>query len=1558
MPPTDLLSSDGDGRPYSSLSSHNLSSYNPPSSQGPAEPYYSNEEISIIYESVLRGQEILAADEKRTLTETAALFEGSEQVFPQHGISTDDPRLSRLLFKIGGRRGVGPGLLRKFRSVLEGMDIEINLDGHPLQSTDAGDDDDRPALSTRSNSFAHLPGGATNSSISTSPRQKPRDDSEGDVAVASNLNGHSRIHSEALADLEPNGVVTKTDGSQRPRAVSFVSSTEDFPPRPLPEIAPQTPAAQRGARPAGNNGPSGQSSQATSPNRTRPLLRPLPAAFGRVNLPIRPPVPPSVSSAADSPQRPPQPVHSLPAPQAQHDLPMLSRWLQSSISNPRSFRATPHSGSIHAPEINWPGGSHPHRIQVAESSLDADEIIYEDENGDDGEVKSRDNDNHAFDVANEHAQLPLRPKTTAEPQAPESDLHDADVSGNGDAEGNEQLLFGYGSLLGPQRNDTARSARKLAPSAFPKQYTRISSTEVHRQGQEALNPDQISGARHSETPLPPYGSPPRDDENFAGSKWHEPRDSPPASHPVLQAPMQQGDIENESELRQSVLAEIAAAHQNFHSRRMGGLLQSWRDQRNRLSASNDYMESLAGQMERRSLSKKFVNTWRLAAGMARARRSEAAETARQLVETARREERIMKRAERAYELSLLHKAFTHWWTAAQEEVERTEIARRHLLRKKVFDGWSQKVSADKFKAFSFAANGALLAWRIVTKKQEEQEEVALQMCSRGLLKITFAKLFRRHQERVADAFNSARLRQGAVLTWSAELQSATKLWTAAEADASHMRQSNALSMWQSRHSDMSMFQSMASSLVLDHDATGIFDFWRKQARLERIFRELSNSQRKKTQALTLSALGQAAGLSQMLAAKADAMILKDFAQHWLRELRLREFSRRRDQDLLYNQLYEWLMEERYALFHRYSEYNRTVAALSELRAVHESERFRQRQLDLKAQRFRRRALLDPLIGLMRSQIYHNDEARNSARRIDLENVAGSIIEAWTTAAAGLESMADDARLGAYWTAATTCLEGWPSFAREVRRQRLATTYHAASRLRKERMATDAFVTWQEALHDKFVVTWESEAALQDRQLHETIDLMNTWIGETNRMIIMSSVANQSDLQVVVNSWRAIANGLDNQETDAAIYDIERLRGATLEVWELELVKLRGWAHTATELADKNKKKLARQALGFWLSQTQPRQREVDDVAIGGRTPLRTSLRRSYTATAPPNFGGSVLSRPGGRFGSAADQDGQNIARSQSQQENPLVRRTQEPSGPRQQDNSRGPAYGSTPSQPMPSAWFSSRFGSSTTANTPYTPQPKAQYSDQPTPSQNSTRGRPNAGLQDSRLPPISERSENSTRRFSGGGGGVYPNTASEIPDDSMRGPSEDRIRSFQEKLAQASRFADSVQLGPMSEFDEDEENDGPYRFSAQFGASRASSAFPNTPAAPRASGATLPPSVVVNTPTRFQSTTRLPFPSTTTPMAPLPSPMERQLRQEYVKPSSSLQPEQSSARPVLARGARSLLGTGGAVARQGDGNRLARSWAATGQQPRVTFEPGLAGADDEEDDNGEQFTNF
>ncbi|TLD34327.1 hypothetical protein PspLS_00880 [Pyricularia sp. CBS 133598] len=1552
MPPSDLLSSDGDGRPYSSLSSHNLSSYNPPSSPRPAEPYYSNEEISIIYESVLRGQEILAADEKRTLTETAALFEGSEQVFPQHGISTDDPRLSRLLFKIGGRRGVGPGLLRKFRSVLEGMDIEINLDGQPLQSTDAGDEDDRPALSTRSNSFAHLPRGATNSSISSSPRQRPRADSDGDVPVASNLNGHSRIQSETLADPVPNGVVAKTDDSQRPRAVSFVSSTEDFPARPLPEIGPQTPAAQRGAGLSGNNGPSGPSSQTTSPNRTRPLLRPLPAAFGRVNLPIRPPVAPSASSAADSPQRPPQPVRSLPAPQAQHDLPMLSRWLQSSISNPRSFGATPRSASLDVPEINWAGGAHPHRIQVAESSLDADEIIYEDEDGDNGEVQSRGNDNHAFDVAKEHPQLPLRPNTTAEAQGPESDLHDADVSGNGDAERNEELLFGYGSLLGTQRNDTARSARHLAPSALPKQYTRVSSTEVHRPDQ-GLNPDQISGARHSETPLPPYGSPPRDDENFAGSKWRESLNSLPASHPVSNAPMHQGDFENESELRQSVLAEMAAAHRNFHSRRVGGLLQSWRDQHSRVAASNDYMGSLAGQMERRFLSKKFVNIWRLGAGMARARKSEAAETARQLVETARREERIMKRAERAYELSLLHKAFTHWWTAAQEEVERTEIARRHLLRKKVFDGWSQKVSADKFKAFNFAANGALLAWRTATKKQREHEEVALQMRSGGLVKITFAKLFRRHQEYVADAFTSARLRQGAVLNWLVELQSATKLWTAAEADASHMRQYNALSMWQSRRSDVSMFESMASSLVLDHDAAGIFEFWRKQAKLESRFREFSNSQRKNSQALTMSTLARAAGLSQMLAAKADAMILKDFAQHWVRELRLRDFYRRRDQDLLYNQLYEWLMEERYALFYRYSEYNRTVAALSDLQAVYESERRGQRKLDLKARRFRRRALLDPFIGLMRSQIYHNDEAHKSACRIDLENVTGSITQAWTTAAAGLESMANDARLGAYWTAAITCLEGWPSFAREVRRHRLATTYHAASRLRKERMATEAFIAWQEALHDKFVVTWESEAALQDRQLHETIDLMNTWIGETNRMIIMSSIANQADMQVNVNSWRTIADGLDNQETDAAIYDIERLRSATLEVWELELVKLRGWTHTATELADKNKKRLARQALGFWLSQTQPRQREADDITMGSRTPLRTSLRRSYTATAPPNFGGSVLSRPGGRFGSA-EQDGPDTSRSQSQQENPLARRTQEPSGPHQQTNPRGPTFGSSPSQPMPSAWFSSRFGSSTTTNTPYTPQPKAQYSEQPTP-QHSARGRPSAGLQDSRLPPISERSENSTRRFSGG---VYPDTGPERLDDSMRGPSEDRIRSFQEKLAQASRFADSVQLGPMSEFDEDEENDGPYRSSAQFGASMASSAFPNTPAAPRATGATLPPSILVNTPTRFQSTTRPPFQSTTTPMAPLPSPIERQLRQEYVQPSNNLQQEQSSARPSFARGARSLLGTGGAAARQDDNSRLARSWAATGQQPRVTFEPGLAGADEEDGDNAEQFTNL
>ena len=57
-----------------------------------------------------------------------------------------------------------------------------------------------------------------------------------------------------------------------------------------------------------------------------------------------------------------------------------------------------------------------------------------------------------------------------------------------------------------------------------------------------------------------------------------------------------------------------------------------------------------------------------------------------------------RRADRARDLFLLTKAFTHWAQTASDEVFRTSVARRHILRTRYFNAWRDITAVNELKS--------------------------------------------------------------------------------------------------------------------------------------------------------------------------------------------------------------------------------------------------------------------------------------------------------------------------------------------------------------------------------------------------------------------------------------------------------------------------------------------------------------------------------------------------------------------------------------------------------------------------------------------------------------------------------------------------------------------------------------------------------------------------------------------------------------------------------------------------------------------------------------------
>ncbi|KAI1472119.1 Sfi1 spindle body protein-domain-containing protein [Daldinia caldariorum] len=108
---------------------------------------YSDEDIRILYEIVVRAEEILSELTPSSRLPTHALFKAYDEILPLHKLDPDEDQLiSKLVFRVGGvKRDIS--LKEKFKVIMSQMEITVQMDGSSAYGSDAGDAYNNPASS-------------------------------------------------------------------------------------------------------------------------------------------------------------------------------------------------------------------------------------------------------------------------------------------------------------------------------------------------------------------------------------------------------------------------------------------------------------------------------------------------------------------------------------------------------------------------------------------------------------------------------------------------------------------------------------------------------------------------------------------------------------------------------------------------------------------------------------------------------------------------------------------------------------------------------------------------------------------------------------------------------------------------------------------------------------------------------------------------------------------------------------------------------------------------------------------------------------------------------------------------------------------------------------------------------------------------------------------------------------------------------------------------------------------------------------------------------------------
>lgn len=568
----------------------------------------------------------------------------------------------------------------------------------------------------------------------------------------------------------------------------------------------------------------------------------------------------------------------------------------------------------------------------------------------------------------------------------------------------------------------------------------------------------------------------------------------------------------------------------------------------------------------------------------------------------------------AWDFFLMSKAFSHWANRADEEVQRTQIARRHILRRRYFTAWLGKEEKDETEAESkavwFGQLSVLRQWRDVAvaaaKMSGFWQTIAERKERLDMAEQTLSDWYQESKLRLAAAIDSRRLRAACLMHWQAESRWLNSAHDEAEGIFKGTLLGRYMRHWKGEARIQERAEDGAVPIIARRDEflrSGLALAWRHEAE------EARNQER----AAAVRELGE-------------------LANHWVYETRLIEWREEQDAESLDTLTYHWYCEWRLVLCRRAIEQQEKARFLEKWVGAARTQAERSYHLRGLARDVRYhdsiagffQASLDALEDLDMQAFY--------ARGMIVQRVVPKVVRTWTNKLKHLHHMNRWSHLAASFSIGETVLPHW----QEIRRQEWKARMHRLYRDFRHRMRTDTVAdclgTWRTAKDNSVSRGWEADNILVEDDTELVVGVTDAWRSRAERAVFSNEVAEDADKEAYLAQWHSLVEVHQENNLDAAEFDYAQTAGSHWDEWTLASVAQRGRERTVHEFTGHNARRDQRHFFAAWASQTSTIGDRVPDMMDFRSTrrsarwttpaPQRTRLTTDYTpfrTPARPNF---------------------------------------------------------------------------------------------------------------------------------------------------------------------------------------------------------------------------------------------------------------------------------------------------------------------------------------------------
>ena len=589
---------------------------------------------------------------------------------------------------------------------------------------------------------------------------------------------------------------------------------------------------------------------------------------------------------------------------------------------------------------------------------------------------------------------------------------------------------------------------------------------------------------------------------------------------------------------------------------------------------------------------------------------------KQVAETERFFHHLERKAGKARDLYLLTKAFTHWTQCAYEEVERTSVARRHILRTRYFSAWLEITAVNNLKVRRQGLKKFFFVWRQVFRLRTINNSRAVTFYYKNLVETIYWRWFWNFCERRAPEWRNGKLKRRCF----AQLVSVFHVNSDIEARSASSYEDSLtkryFAIWQQKIRKVVSERQQAEQIYQRKQLTKCLLVWQTQLKYAPLTRQIVGMANWRIVSSAFSTIVTNFRLEQQAEQIKRRRILRTAWTQWNDRLRWQALSRQIDDRLMVETLYKWVLAERFVLLRRLCEERLKRRALQRLT---EQWRLRRSCQERHCQTFiqsRNEALLHSLVDRWHGQLLIQNQHKQIAFEFHAPRILQENLKSWKDSYKHLQKLHTWADKSAFY------FRAWRTFRRlqtavvESKKMKRRNAYASVRRQVKMDLARRLLIHWK--LKTVHVLDLQHTAQEIDQQkiFRFGTTLFDRWKDRHSFSVSENVEASQNfnadlaqqQLQVWVDRFRAQKEA-EAKAIDFTVSHVQKIAYECLRALQLKVFEYRSHAQTAADLQAWNEKRHHRAFLRIWREKSS-RKRGI----VG--TDFARSLRSRKPGTRP------------------------------------------------------------------------------------------------------------------------------------------------------------------------------------------------------------------------------------------------------------------------------------------------------------------------------------------------------